>query len=910
MKVKNLIQAVVAAAKEDKDGLGDDDVLTNKTAVSEYAYEKGLTADEAKQISLADITADASSVATVEAAVDTAAEAAEAAALAGETFSLTESAGLGEYTSIKDGGLFTGTDKDDTFLASAGQTENAIIMAGAGLDTLKATLDDTDDGVAPATTDVEVFKLRDTNGDTIDLVDATGLELVYSDRSSANLTLDNVSTAIQVGLKDTDKKLTVKYDAVTGDEDVALLRLDGSKDGAAFVATDSADAAAIETLKILVEDDSFVNTAGASDFTSVNVVSGTGSLDLKTLDTTTTTLTTEAAYTGDLSVIAANAIDTTITTGAGDDKVTANGDADLTVTTGAGDDTIDMLATLTVDDVIDGGEGNDTLKMTGSDDVLVDDLQVTNFENIEVTTDDDDVINLDNTTASNISFVSADSADTVKFDNVVAQTLTVTNTDNEGVNALGLATATVALKTTSGTTATEDAESATLNITNADENAVMKIDTVAIDGVENVTLNLTANKTIEALAGDDNVKEVEVGAITTNEIEVLTITGDAQDVVLGSDTALAMKTITSTATSNVTVSLGAAEQKVTLGAGDDKIIIAANSTKADIIDGGAGDDTMTATVASGVDAVSATTTNVETVEVAMALTEVDSTDVTDTFDASNITGATSLVLSATITDEDTSSAETNTYAITGLVSTTAVTLSGSFNDDDADVHTVSLALDDATGTTDTMTIKSTTDDGADTTIESILVSDVETISLNVTADKPNDTIDIVTISALAIDGTKTLNVTSEEDISITLSANDALTAINLSGAVEDVTLDLDTTGDDTGVAITLGNSTAVDIDTDITLNSGAAESDTIKVADTMVDAVKVTNFTAGSGITADKLDLSAYGITSTDDLSFTDTNGGADVVIDTATEDANFGSIYLVGVTTSDLDSANFIFAS
>ena len=107
-----------------------------------------------------------------------------------------------------------------------------------------------------------------------------------------------------------------------------------------------------------------------------------------------------------------------------------------------------------------------------------------------------------------------------------------------------------------------------------------------------------------------------------------------------------------------------------------------------------------------------------------------------------------------------------------------------------------------------------------------------------------------------------------------------------------------------GQTITLGKFAAASA---LTLENGAGAGG--HTADTVVMTAKggtitITNFEAGTSLTHDKLDLSAYGIKNASALTITDT--GADVTID---NDA-FGTITLAGIAAvSDLTDGNFVFA-
>jgi hypothetical protein len=239
-------------------------------------------------------------------------------------------------------------------------------------------------------------------------------------------------------------------------------------------------------------------------------------------------------------------------------------------------------------------------------------------------------------------------------------------------------------------------------------------------------------------------------------------------------------------------------------------------------------------------------------------------------------------------------------AVTGLQAGVEVTILD--GDLDADL---TLALDDATGTSDALTINLVEADGFDTVVADLTVSGVETITFSITADDDDDTVDDVEITDLSVDDAETVVIVSEEDVDISFTDTNALVTIDATGAVAGLDIDLDGSADDTGVEILLANSNSTATVIAITLDATDGGSDSIVVNDTTVGAITVANFDAGNGLVKDVIDLSAYGVTSLDDLTF---GGGANVTID-IDDDDNFGLITLTGVTEATLVADNFIFA-
>jgi hypothetical protein len=305
------------------------------------------------------------------------------------------------------------------------------------------------------------------------------------------------------------------------------------------------------------------------------------------------------------------------------------------------------------------------------------------------------------------------------------------------------------------------------------------------------------------------------------------------------------------------------------------------------------------------------TTNVETVEVAATVADGG----TATFDASNLTGVTTLEVTGAISDAGNNGAET--VAITGLNDSNVV-LSGNFAETTNNDAAVSLALETATGDSDTITVQLSSDNGdttedtvASQTVDALSIADVETVTINI--DSGIDTVTTTTISGLSLDNTDTTSLTlagtstTGAVVVTALTNDDAITSIDASTLTGDLTLGELGEG---GITLSLASvantsSTGTSDVKDITLDSADTATDTIVLGSTVGD-ITITNFTANNSVVGDILDLSAFGITSSDDLVFTDNAGDVEI---TTTADDNFDMITLVGVTPGDLTDANFVYA-
>ena len=177
----------------------------------------------------------------------------------------------------------------------------------------------------------------------------------------------------------------------------------------------------VKTLKVALTNDTYVDTHGLDKLTTIDASASTGGIEIEGSDTVSsittgsgndnvsmyfrtvaaagTTAAKNATVTtgaGDDEIYVANAAGstglTTVDAGAGNDKITIQKvtGAALNVTGGAGNDVITLLGdALATTDVIDGGEGTDTVAMAGkttarsADDFIVFNKLVKNFETIK-----------------------------------------------------------------------------------------------------------------------------------------------------------------------------------------------------------------------------------------------------------------------------------------------------------------------------------------------------------------------------------------------------------------------------------------------------------------------------------------------------------------------------------------------
>jgi len=192
--------------------------------------------------------------------------------------------------------------------------------------------------------------------DALGWVGVSKVEIADTSISDKTLTLSNASQSTTFKISD-DANLTVTYLDGTGSGDVALLATNGagvSGSAATFTITDT------ETVSLTTSGVSYVAVVDSASTVKTINVAGNGTL----------TLNTDEAVTG---VSFANFSGTT--------AVTFSGSSDVTVTGGAGNDTINMLGTYNGQDVINGGDGTDTLTAS-----VVGVLTMNNVKNVETGT--------------------------------------------------------------------------------------------------------------------------------------------------------------------------------------------------------------------------------------------------------------------------------------------------------------------------------------------------------------------------------------------------------------------------------------------------------------------------------------------------------------------------------------------
>jgi len=230
-----------------------------------------------------------------------------------------------------------------------------------------------------------------------------------------------------------------------------------------------------------------------------------------------------------------------------------------------------------------------------------------------------------------------------------------------------------------------------------------------------------------------------------------------------------------------------------------------------------------------------------------------------------------------------------------------------------------VTLDDTSSDQDSAIINLTQEDGVDQTINILDIEGIEDVTLNVIDDILNTTDDLILIDKLIINDTQTLNIHSQESIEINNIISDSLEIIDLSaleggfdiGNIETsngITFKISNIGD--GLS-KIDDTEEVDTTSSIELNKGV--SDIVQFSSTSLDeTLLIKNTEIGEENPSDLFDFSFLGISSIDELTFIDSSNDENHGFNTLeiTSDYFDGTLLLSGVTSSDIDANDFIFAS
>jgi len=563
-----------------------------------------------------------------------------------------------------------GTSFDDTINAfsvnpstgAATSTLNAFdtIDGGNGIDTLNIYTTATENNALPASATVKNVEIVNVynSAAAAALADASkfqGVEQLWQHGAAAAVTnLGNNTTAGFSNIA--GGALTVGLAASTATANVALNAISG----ATTLAVNTGAGNALNAVNITGS-----LTAGAGNTLATNVTAGATQTTLTVKSAVANTLTTAGAAlvnvdasgsTGAITYVGGTAIRTiksgagndvltlstdnsvagaaaSVDSGAGNDTITVNTSTtgDVTVNAGEGNDTINLngaagkvninagagndtvvvnlgggIDAIKTTDVINGGEGTDTISVAGknfdAEDYIILTEVITNFETLKVTTA---AATIDASKLTGYTTFANESAGTQV--SKVAAGQAVTTTANVSVTAAGYVAPTAPAKvgTLAGTlnvtslaasTVTANAETVNLTVSPAASNNDGTVDTIAtvLTGdvkTANITLVAKTDNAGTPTVAADDVLEVSNVSITTADaagnldgLTSITVSGNGTATIINANatalatvdaSGLASKNIAGTATAGLTYTTKNADvaETIKLGSGLDNLTI-------------------------------------------------------------------------------------------------------------------------------------------------------------------------------------------------------------------------------------------------------------------------------------------------------------------------------------------------
>ena len=802
--------------------------------------------------------------------------------------------------------VITGGDSPTIISGTAGTIDGDNINGGGGADTLSLTVTvANDDNSAFTATSVETIAIRSTGGTANDVAfvdisfaDVTGMETLQLRRLGDDVEIDDLgdlSAIIELNNIATAADVRINYDAATvaGATDTANVTIVSSTGGGDLRINN------VETIAVTVTGaDNDMNIDGDS---IVNVtIAGAGDLNVDF----------------DASVTSASAA-----SNGGGVTMNATAAANVTFTGGTGADTFGMATTLTAADTLVGGNGIDTLTVTGAGGALIPALAaVTSVETLTATLNGADTLDANIAPFTNINILSTAAGDDVTITDLTTEVLTLTQTAT-GTNIDDVDVSLV--------DATGAGDTLTVNVTNAHTTAIFNVDLIASagGGIETLTVNL--NQGVDIATSDD----IQVDVITAGT--ALTITGDA-DAELGGGTALTQTVISGpTATGDLTINVGSAASTVTTGFGADTFTFGANLSSTDTVVGGTGLDILTATPAAG--ATAATISGVETLQATFgtassSLSMANTTDVItlnidgDQANAvSGVDGVTAINLSSQVAAASTVNITFDAANAQALALTFGDTVDGTVgNDVDYGATVISTYAGALTVISDGVTGNSVNGFDANTAT-SLNISTVLDLAVTGAGDNDVSATDATSVVVTTAGGALTIadDLIVDEATSIALNA----TSGNLT-ITDDVAANTTITGGSTNVAITatvftatVGGDLAVDHMRTVTMNAtnggdidvdgvvftgadAAGNDHVVSLTLTTDDQNSTINFDTGTATTAGVIDLITVvsGAGSTAAVTETTiTNADAGITITEINASASAGDLVIDLTTSNDL---------
>lgn len=909
----------------------------NKVEVAEYyTITKGLGGSSKADLAsaIAGVTSVASSVTAQKAVADktvtdaAAKVVADAAAAAAEAAKPPAGTTMALTTAVD---TKTGGAGDDSFVGLPTTLTSGDSLDGAGgNDTLSltSTITATNSVLGFSTTDVENVSINLVDGNaaaahvqTVDMLNSSPANITVSGVTATGAAMDEVtfsnvdsgSTVSMVGTGNV--AVNIGYDAayLAGTGDTATVKVNGVT-RTAVTDSDIVVTAGIETLTI---DSSGVKSAiGDLQWGGALVVTGDADLTIADDFAAAVDNVDASAFSGKLSINMADpadnadpglvdVADTTVVGGSGDDTIdmssVTTAARELSVDGGAGNDTVVIGQDLTAPaatsagDVLNGGDGVDTLKMTtalANGLTAANSAGVTNFESLNISNANNNSVTLANIQAGINSLV------------LTAGANAGTTVFPAGANTLiiGASNAGAYIASDTGTGTDDSLTISTTSLTNVD---MGNNNSFAFNGLESVTFN-TTTKNVEELdvstitmtpdTGGTSTLTVTgadtfhaSGIITANVIDfsgvsaaisgntvnmavagasVTSITGSAGADVLKGD---AKSTINGGAgndnitggtgndtlngeAGNDTITAGTGNDTVTGGAGNDTIIFGANLTSADKVDGGEGAldilsiDNTSVTALQALTISDANTFNANFSGIEMVSTVGATLDATgDKFDLGYLGGVGAVSIGAV----------NGVQEITGFPSGGQLTLTTT-----PSANVTATLNGQLAGTADAITINMT--QAGDDDYDTIVLADVETMTINANEATAAATVRAATVG-LSISATATTSGGSGAAQTVLITGTEAIT---IDTAIAAGTID----ASGLGARLTTTNGltmSAVDGHTKAQTITGSGGVDTIigsKKADTI--SLGAGNDSVTPGLGADTID----GGTGTDTVIFTNAN--------------------------------------
>lgn len=465
----------------------------------------------------------------------------------GQTFTLT--------SGTDSGSDFVGGVNNDTFNANlinesgvaAVTTINNqdILDGGAGTDTLNATFDD---NVAAKISNIENFILSDSDGNTFNAINVSGVTSLEYTSSGGNASITNLGAIPIVTL--TNQAVNVDIDfvnsVVSGTSDVMTLNLSGNTDGDVTIE-------GMETINVV--------TSGGASTLDLNDGAGTSLATVNVSGSSNITLNDTTAF--EAAVTTVNAADLTGTLTIS----TAMTAATHTITGGSGADNVNLGTGFTTADTVDLGAGRDKLGV-GEGEAVAITAATTRISNVEII----DVVEALGG-GTNINLTNFTGADTIEMSAGLAgsSTLTIANGNTIDMEADVTTNLTITVQG-SGTS-----DVANLKLDNADIGGTIVATSVETLNIESAgagaTNVVTGTTTLNTLPGDQSIIITGGSALTFTAA----VTADAIDA--------------SAATGIFTLDAGTAGASTVKG-GSAADNIDTDEGQSNIVDGGAGNDAI------------------------------------------------------------------------------------------------------------------------------------------------------------------------------------------------------------------------------------------------------------------------------------------------------------------------------